>query len=282
MSVIYATVTVTVTAAPAPPSTSTSCAIYPGGDSYSYAFGILHLLPPYQTPIASSGIINTTEPETILFESPCSPTSISPFPNGAAPLPPLPIDPLGLSSLSVSYSPGITILLLGISLATVLRFFMKDQLSSQFPGADVTKDPYYHSIRKLILANIWSTYSDLYPLLQFVALLWLNIAGFDLLYNFVLIERDWNRMHANPTAINGTKFHDERSWMSYAGHLGPPITILTWGVLTSAMRVILCLVGLSSINGLQIPHLRLAYSRLIRSLVLDYVGLLVPLTSLSI
>jgi len=120
--------------------------------------------------------------------------------------------------------------------------------------------------------------------LQILPLLGLNVADVDLLVSF----------HSAWLVANASPSKDAASWISRAGRVGPPLTVVTWGVLLVLIRAHTCLVRLSRILAPPLPTHRerqqegkkeengaRARPYFERHLLLDIVGLAIPVVSLA-
>ena len=103
---------------------------------------------------------------------------------------------------------------------------------------------------------------------QMIALLGLNVAGVDLLFRFQSLNRAW--LAAD---LNASSKDDPSGWITHAGPVGPPITVLTWGVILGLIRVHMCLFRRSKRDK--------SWLWLKRHLILDIAGLAIPAVSLA-
>ncbi|KAK0724640.1 hypothetical protein B0H67DRAFT_110058 [Lasiosphaeris hirsuta] len=198
----------------------------------------LYLIPPF--PLGGHQTATQPSPAPVVSLTASStpqsnPTpSLLPFPNGAAPLLP---DPLGIGQLPWYYNPGPSFLLNCIAIAAIIKLYLtpshQPQNTAEQPTDSGSKETIYYqrqiprSLRRII-ANIKlvlfvpGTYS-----LQVAAITGSNLAAWDLITNYIAMER---LRHSSNT-----------TWVLHAGQIGPPVTVITWGLATAIWRTIIFL-----------------------------------------
>jgi len=179
----------------------------------------LHVIGPYSA-LATIATATTAKGDSI--------ASALSFPHGPPPSLPLSLsDPLGLDSIPWYYGSGSSAVLLSVALISTLQLFRRryppwQPAPSLLPtGQEKIRPSGEHCAFK---SAVW---------LQMVALIGLNTAGLDLLISFHSLNRAWLESH--------TSSKDPAVWISRAGRVGPPLTVVTWGVLLGLIRAFVCL-----------------------------------------
>ncbi|KAK1760146.1 hypothetical protein QBC47DRAFT_366508 [Echria macrotheca] len=232
----------------------------------------LHLLPPFSVAVSPTTTVGTT---------PTTPSRVyvtaQPFPNGAAPDTP---DPLGIRDVPWYYGPGMSTLLNLIAISAVLQLHagpLSQREISPTKAADTEKD----AIPRWLSTRFSRTLTAL-PLLHILAvaaLAGMNRAAVDFLVSYIRMER---LLH-----------HQDANWIAQAGQMGPPFTLLTWGLVAAVWRIILCITRLysacssdkpsrSGADGVSEKQRRAAnQADHTRLLALEGVGILLPCSALS-
>ncbi|KAK3346959.1 hypothetical protein B0T25DRAFT_291960 [Lasiosphaeria hispida] len=244
---VFATVTVTATPPPTTVFVTASPIIethhvtatetytrHPTGDD-----GVpLYLIPPF--PLGDHQT-ETQSPSLPVMSMAASSTprsnptpSLLPFPNGAAPLLP---DPLGIGQSPWYYNPGPSILLNCIAIAAIIKLYLtpshQPQHKVEQPTGSGSKEISYQRLVPRLLRRIIARIKPILRvsgtyILQLAAIAGFNLAAWDLVTNYIAMER--LRRTSNTT------------WVFHAGQLGPPITVITWGLTAAIWRTIVFLI----------------------------------------
>ena len=266
MTTIFATVTVTVTApaqAEAPEPTGFE-AFGPG----------IYLLPPFPPTTGQ------TVASTLTIEPPS--TDKVEFPYGPAPTSLMPEDALGTSTLPLIYAPGVAILLNTLAVVAIFRLCLGKKGSAESKRVN-PKKPGVKEEAVIPLLTTW-------PWPQVLALAGLNYIAADLLKVIVLLNRA--TLPDGGAGVELGTVDLPSNWTVYAGKLGPPITMLTWGIIAGLVRAKISLGRLASTSlpfrtrfrdeSLATFSQKALHTIFFRSLVIEGVGLAMPLAAMTI
>ncbi|KAK0740119.1 hypothetical protein B0T18DRAFT_417240, partial [Schizothecium vesticola] len=176
------------------------------------------------------------------------------YPHGLPPKSPLPLDPLGLDSLPTCYGPGPSILLFCLGVASALQLFRvvyppftrrtittpsgsyRLDMQSFLPVSMTQQinNPEKGSPRACpgLLRKILELKQLARHLPQALAITGLNMASLDLLLHLRTLDKTYQADPHPP------------SWIPAAGHVGPPLVFIAWGVLFAIIRALTSLTRL--------------------------------------